>query len=62
MDQLLTRSKKELTRIEVIQRLAGKCLKQQEASDILGVSPRHVRRLLRLYRQAGEKGLGSVDI
>ena len=59
MDPLLTRSKKELTRLEVIQRLAGKCLKQQEATDILGVSPRHVRRLLRLYRQTGEKGLVS---
>ena len=59
MDQLLTMSKKELTRLEVIQRLAEKCLKQQEASDILGLSPRHVGRLLRLYRQAGEKGLVS---
>ena len=57
MDPLLTMSKKELTRLEVIQRLAEKCLKQQEASDILGLSPRHVGRLLRLYRQAGEKGL-----
>jgi transposase len=52
-------SQKELTRLEVIQRLEEKRLRQKEAAEILGVSPRHIRRLLRAYRQEGEKGLIS---
>jgi transposase len=52
-------SKKELTRLEVMQRLTEKRLKQREAGEILGVSERHVRRLYSAYRQEGEKGLIS---
>jgi transposase len=59
MDKLLTMSKKELTRLEVIQRLQEKRLKQKEAAEILGVSTRQVRRLVRAYRQEGEEGLIS---
>lgn len=59
MDQLLTMSKKELTRLEVMQRLEEKRLRQKEAAEILGVSPRHIRRLLHAYRQKGEEGLIS---
>lgn len=56
---LLSMSKKELTRLEILQKAATKRLKQREAADILGVSERHVRRLLRAYRQKGAKGLIS---
>ena len=59
MEKLLTMSKKELTRLEVMQRLEEKRLKQREAAEILGISERHVRRLYRGYRQAGEQGLIS---
>ena len=59
MDKLLTMSKKELTRLEVMQRLAEKRLKQREAAEQLGVSVRHLKRLLRTYRQAGAAGLVS---
>ena len=59
MDKLLTMSKKELTRLEVIQRLEEKRLKQKEAAELLGISERHVRRLLCAYRQDGESGLIS---
>jgi len=52
-------SKKELTRIEVMQRLEEKRLKQREAAEMLGINQRHVRRLLRAYRQDGERGLIS---
>ena len=44
MDELLTMSKKELTRLEVIQRVEQKRLKQKEAAEILGISTRQVRR------------------
>lgn len=59
MDKLLTMSKKELSRLEVMQRLEEKRLKQREAAEILGISQRHVRRLLRTYRHDGESGLIS---
>ena len=59
MEQLLTMSKKELTRLEVMQRLAEKRLKQQESTEILRLSERHIRQLLRTYREHGESGLLS---
>ena len=52
-------SKKELTRLEIMQRLEEKRLKQGEAAEQLVVSVRHVKRLLRTYRQAGAAGLVS---
>jgi len=52
-------SKKELTRLEVMQRLKGKRLKQREASQMLGISVRQVKRLYAAYRRAGAKGLVS---
>jgi transposase len=59
MDELLTMSKKELTRLEVIRRLEEKRMRQKEAAEILGISTRHVRRLLHSYRLHKEKGLIS---
>lgn len=58
-EKLLTMSKKELTRVEVMKRIDEKRLRQKEAAEMLGVSERHIRRLLRAYRQAGERGLIS---
>ena len=55
----LTMSKKELTRLEVMQRLKAKRLKQGEASEMLGISVRQVKRLYRRYQQSGAKGLVS---
>ena len=52
-------SQKELTRLEVIQRTEKKTLKQKEAAKMLGISERHVKRLLRAYRQSGAEGLIS---
>ena len=54
---LLTKSKKELTRLEVMKRLQEKRLSQAEASGMLGVSVRQVKRLYAAYRKAGAQGL-----
>lgn len=59
MDKLLTMSKKEVTRLEVMQRIEAKRLKQKKAAEMLRVSERHIRRLLRAYRQLGTEGLVS---
>ena len=60
MDELLTMSKREITRLEVMQRLKEKRLKQAEAAEMLGISVRQVKRLWRAYRQEGAQG-GGID-
>ncbi len=59
MDELLIMSKNELTRLEVMKRLEDRRLRQKEAAEILDVSSRHIRRLLRSYREHEEAGLIS---
>jgi len=59
MDKLLTMSNKEVTRLELMQRVEAKRLKQKKAAEMLRVSERHVRRMLSAYRQSGAKGLIS---
>jgi transposase len=59
VDELLTMSNRELTRLEVMQRLKAKRLKQKEAAQLLGISTRQVKRLWRAYRKQGAKGLVS---
>src|ERR1035437_34727 len=59
MDELLSMSKREISRLEVMQRLKDKRLSQKEAAQQLGVSVRQVKRLWRAYRKQGAKGLVS---
>ena len=59
MDEILTMSGKELSKIEVMQRLKEKRLKQREAAKMLGISVRQVKRLYQAYREKGAKGLIS---
>ena len=56
MDELLTISRKELARLEVMKRAEERRLRQRTAAEILGVSPRHMRWLLRFYRVHEEAG------
>ena len=56
---LLAMSPKEVNRLEVIQRVKEKQMKQRDAAEVLGVSVRQVKRLLRAYRQQGAAGLVS---
>lgn len=59
MDELLTMSKKELTRLEVMKKIEEKRMLQREAAELLSISERHVRRLLKRYREQGQEGLIS---
>lgn len=52
-------SKREITRLEVMQRLKEKRLSQKEAARMLGISTRHVKRLYRAYKAQGAAGLVS---
>lgn len=59
MDELLSMSGKELTKLEIMQRLKAKRLSQREAAQLLGLSVRQVKRLYRAFREQGAKGLVS---
>ena len=52
-------SNREITRLEVMQRLKDKRLTQKEAAQILGISLRQVKRLFRAYKAKGASGLVS---
>jgi transposase len=56
---LLTMSKEELSRLEVMEHLQERRMGQRTAAEVLGVSVRQVKRLLRAYRQEGADGLVS---
>jgi transposase len=59
MDQLLTMSAKELSRVEVMQKLSEKRMSQKEAGTLLRLSTRQIKRLLKAYRKKGAVGLVS---
>lgn len=60
MDKLLTMSKREITRLEAMQRIKDKRLTQKEAARMLNLSIRQVKRLYRAYKAHGAKGLISA--
>jgi len=55
----LEMSQGELSRLEIVQRVKRKSLKQREAAELLGLSERQVKRLCKLYAEAGASGLVS---
>jgi transposase len=59
VEKLLAMSAKEISKLEIIQRLTSKQLRQKEAAGMLGISVRQVKRMLRAYRQEGAPGLVS---
>jgi len=59
MDFILNMSTKELSRLEVMQRLAERRMSQKEAGEILDLGRRQIKRLLKAYRKQGAAGLVS---
>lgn len=60
MDELLTMSNREITRLEAMQRIKAKRLTQKEAAQMLNLSVRQIKRLYRAYKTQGAKGLISA--
>lgn len=52
-------SQRELTRLEVIQRVKRKTLKQRQAAELLSITVRQVKRLCKAYQANGAAGLIS---
>jgi len=59
METLLKMSAKELSRLEVMQRLSERRMTQKEAGEILHLGTRQIKRWLKRYRTQGASGLVS---
>lgn len=59
MDKLLSMSTKELSRLEVMQRMKAKRLIQKEAAILLGLSVGQIKRLWQKYQKQDAQGLIS---
>jgi transposase/predicted SprT family Zn-dependent metalloprotease len=59
METILSMSTKELSRLEVMQRLSVKKMRQKEAGEILHLCTRQIKRLLKQYKKQGAVGLIS---
>jgi len=57
MDGLITMSKKELSKLEGLQKMSEKRISQKEAASILNLSERQIKRLWKAYRKDGAIGL-----
>jgi len=56
-EDIIMMRQKELNRLHVIRKVIDKKLRQIEAADILGLSDRQVRRLVKRVRVEGDKGI-----
>lgn len=56
-EDTVTMSGKELRRVHVIRQVLAKQLTQEQAGALLGVTARHVRRLLQRVRAEGDRGV-----
>ncbi len=54
---IIEMSVRELKRLKVVQEAIARHITQKGASELLGLSERHVRRLVRAIRNEGERGL-----
>jgi len=59
VSEYVTMSDKEVARLKAMEQIEGKRITQKEAAKQLKISERHVRRILRSYRQTGAAGLVS---
>jgi transposase len=54
---MIVMSEKEEPRLGVMSKVKDKRISQKMAGEVLGLSERQVRRLLRVYEKEGPKGL-----
>lgn len=57
MEDILTMSQRELKRLHVIHKAIDKHIKQREAAEVLGLSQRQIRRLVKRIREESDKGV-----
>lgn len=57
MEDIIVMSVKELKRLHVIRRVLERRLTQAKATEILGLSTRHIKRAVKRVRSAGDRGI-----
>jgi len=57
MKERITLSKKEQKRLMVLNEVERGVMTSSEAAELLGLSPRQVRRILAAYRKEGAQGI-----
>lgn len=57
MEDILTMSHKELKRLHIIRKAIERRIKQKEAAQLLGISQRQIRRLVKRVREESDKGI-----
>lgn len=60
MKGIITMSSKEADRIPILDRLMNKTMKQKQASKLLELSVRQIRRLVKKYRREGANGIVHI--
>lgn len=50
---------KEINRLKILQDVIDRNLRPGKAAEMLGITPRHCSRLLKLYRQSGPLGMNN---
>ena len=56
-EDMLVMSQKEIKRLQIIQKVLEKEINQQEAAEVLRISDRQVRRVVKRVREVGAKGI-----
>jgi hypothetical protein len=56
-DDIIGMSIRELNRLKIIQGVIGREVTQMKASEVLGLTERHVRRIVKRVREEGERGI-----
>ena len=59
-DMIMVRAE-ELKRFQIIGKVFDKSINQQEAAELLGISDRQVRRIVKRVRREGERGVGHCS-
>jgi hypothetical protein len=54
---IVSMSVRELKKLRVVQEAIARHITQRSAAEVLGLSERHIRRLVRAVRGEGERGL-----
>ncbi|MFH1691159.1 MAG: helix-turn-helix domain-containing protein [Candidatus Omnitrophota bacterium] len=56
-EDIIMMTQGELKKLHVIRKAIDKTITQAEAAEVLGITTRHVRRLIKNIRIEGEKGI-----
>ena len=56
-EEIITMSQRDLNRIQVISKVKEKEVRQRQAAEILGLSERQIRRIVRRVREEGMRGI-----